>query len=315
MDNNNQGRVATTSHSDVKMTDNEFSSAESTVNGSEDKNSSETSTQDSSATAGIFKVGEKILATHCGLRYVARVLDFDAEKGHYFIHYDGWNKKWDEWVTPERMFEDNEANRKEGERLKVEHLSRLAKKSSSSKRRKEGGDDDGEDEDGDSQVKLNLPEDLKTYVIKDWENLTQKNKVCNLPKSEDRTVFQILQDFVASKKKIPVMAQICDGLLVYFDRALPNILLYRVERSQYEKLREEYPNRRVCEMYGGEHLLRLFVRLPQLLANTELDESETRQLCARLVDLLKFMSKNATDYFGSENDGSQEQYIAVSNSA
>jgi mortality factor 4-like protein 1 len=272
------------------------------------------------STSASFKVGDRILATHGTLRYVAKILEVDEEQG-YFVHYDGWNKKWDEWITLDRMFEDNEENRIIAQRLKEEHINRSTKRVSSStsnsgKRKKNDAsstaNDDGDDEKDDENaggasealpaVKLNLPEDLKTFVIRDWENLTQKNKICNLPKSQ--TVVKILADFAATKKKAPVFAQICEGLSVYFDRALPTILLYRVERPQYERLRSEHPDKRNCELYGGEHLLRLFVRLPQLLSNTELDEIETKQLCARLQDLLRFVSKNVTEYFGGgENDG------------
>jgi mortality factor 4-like protein 1 len=267
-----------------------------------------------------FKIGDKVLAIHGVLRYVAKILDVDAAKG-YFIHYDGWNHRWDEWVPIDRIFEDNEENRKISEKLKMEQLSKQKRSnnssSNSSKRKRDTDDveddDKKEDEpvDTPTPVKLNLSEDLKTYVIRDWENLTQNGKICNLPKPSGKTVVKILEDFIASKKRGGPLSQICDGLQVYFDRALPTMLLYRVERAQYDRLRSDNANKRNCELYGGEHLLRLFVRLPQLLGNTELDESETKQLCNRLQDLLKFISKNASEYFGNENDGAYSPYVAA----
>lgn len=49
------------------------------------------------------------------------------------------------------------------------------------------------------------------------------------------------------------------GLILYFDKALGNNLLYRFERPQLVEQRrlakEEKP---MSEIYGAEHLLRLF---------------------------------------------------------
>ena len=33
----------------------------------------------------------------------AKVLKVDAEKRRYFIHYDGYEADWDEWVGPKRI--------------------------------------------------------------------------------------------------------------------------------------------------------------------------------------------------------------------
>ena len=259
-----------------------------------------------------YKIGDRVLAKHGPLLYAAKVEEVDPLKGA-FLHYEGWKRKWDEWVSNDRIYEDNETNRKLRDTLKMEQTiktSRAAERRNSAnynqKRRKDAGDDnDGEEEDvfADSSIRLNLSEELKIYVVRDWENLTQKNMICNLPKSPEKSVSRIFADFLATKKKLSVMTHICDGLSVYFDRALPTILLYRAERPQLETLKEQNPDKRYCEIYGGEHLLRLFVRLPQLLTTTDLDELETKQLCSRLVELLKFLTKHTTTYFGTENDG------------
>jgi len=269
-------------------------------------------------TGGIkFKVNQRLLVQHLDLLYVAKILEIDEEKGLYKIHYDKWNSKWDEWVGLDRMYEDTEENRKLAERKKQELLNKSTKRSApattgSNKRKRDQNPtmDDPEDDKEDNDklddpppVRLNLSDDLKNHVIRDWENLTQNGKVCDLPKPADKTVTKILGDFKASKKKAAVFAQICDGISVYFERALPTILLYRAERAQYERLRAEHPDLRNCDLYGGEHLLRLFVRLPNLLANTDLDDAETKQLCARLQDLIRFMSKESSKYFSDNDSG------------
>lgn len=54
------------------------------------------------------------------------------------------------------------------------------------------------------------------------------------------------------------MEQVVSGLKLYFDKALGNILLYRFERQQYVELMERHPEKKKSEIYGVEHLLRLF---------------------------------------------------------
>lgn len=66
---------------------------------------------------------------------------------------------------------------------------------------------------------------------------------------------------------------------MYFDKALPLILLYRQEREQYDRLRASAGKDFVpSEVYGAEHLLRLFVRLPHLLAQTAMSQQEVSQV-------------------------------------
>ena len=54
------------------------------------------------------------------------------------------------------------------------------------------------------------------------------------------------------------MKQVVEGLKVYFDKALGNILLYKHERNQYVQILKSKPAARMSDLYGPEHLLRLF---------------------------------------------------------
>jgi len=53
-------------------------------------------------TKPLFTNNELIFALHQGKTYKAKILDlkFDEETNEwqYYIHYDGWNKKWDTWA-------------------------------------------------------------------------------------------------------------------------------------------------------------------------------------------------------------------------
>ena len=95
-------------------------------------------------------------------------------------------------------------------------------------------------------------------------------------------------------------ALIGEGLAVYFDKALLPMLLYSQEKEQYDEFLNENQSLRPRDIYGGEHLLRLFVRLPSLLSQSELTEDEAYALQTRLNEFCKFLVKNLSEYFTTE---------------
>ena len=84
-----------------------------------------------------------------------------------------------------------------------------------------------------------------------------------------------------------------DGIAMLFDEALASRLLYREEMAQLRTLESipEYAAMPFSELYGCEHLLRLFVRLPDMIEG-ELDESEARPIIAKVNDFVRFLHKN-----------------------
>lgn len=47
----------------------------------------------------------------------------DPRKGSYYVHYQGWKKRWDEWVSPDRIMPINEENRALAAKVRVPQLS------------------------------------------------------------------------------------------------------------------------------------------------------------------------------------------------
>jgi len=84
-----------------------------------------------------------------------------------------------------------------------------------------------------------------------------------------------------------------DGIATLFDEALTSRLLYREETPQLHALDNipEYSVTPFSELYGCEHLLRLFVRLPDMLAG-QLDEADARPVIAKVNDFVRFLHKN-----------------------
>ncbi|KAJ8425132.1 hypothetical protein Cgig2_011098 [Carnegiea gigantea] len=80
------------------------------------------------------------------------------------------------------------------------------------------------------------------------------------------------------------IAEILNGLRCYFDKALPLMLLYKKERQQYHDAVTN--NASPSTIYGAEHLLRLFVKLPELLAYVNMEEETlTRRIKALSLSL------------------------------
>lgn len=84
------------------------------------------------------------------------------------------------------------------------------------------------------------------------------------------------------------MPQVADGLVSYFDKTLVSRLLYTSEWPQAEQALAG--GRKPSTVYGAEHLLRLFVKLPELLAQTSLRPDQGPFLSSCLNDALRYIA-------------------------
>lgn len=127
------------------------------------------------------------------------------------------------------------------------------------------------------------------------------------------TVARILDEYVATKRRekadkpeLLAAREITEGVKLYFDRALPVYLIYRFERQQFDEIEDTILNQQLetepdipwSEIYGMEHLLRLFTRLPRLIVVERLAASEQRQLQQRLADLVRFVARRFDEIGG-----------------
>lgn len=255
------------------------------------------------------------------------------DKRSYFVHYDGWNAKWDEWLKAPRMMKDTPENRqlakqkqdeaKAAARQKKSGKGKKRKsadtnKKSSSKKNKSGVESFVDDDTVDSEsqqlalreLKIKFPGQLKKQLITDWENITREQMLVPLPR--EPSVSAILDAFLESKQwkgaQLEQTKAVCDGLRQYFNRALGLVLLYRFERPQYEQVVEKKQD--VCDVYGAEHLLRLFIKLPSLLVHTALEKQELAVLQGKFSDFLKWLVKHLDTYFAKEYLPTDAKYHA-----
>ncbi|KAF9600249.1 hypothetical protein IFM89_005073, partial [Coptis chinensis] len=155
-------------------------------------------------------------------------------------------------------------------------------------------------------VKVQIPSTLKKQLLDDCEYVTQLGKLVKLPRAP--CVDDIMKKYLDHKSKKDAIigesvGEILKGLRSYFDKALPIMLLYKKEFQQYREAIAN--NTSPSTVYGAEHLLRLFVKLPEMLTYANIDEETMTQLLQNLHDFLKFLQKSQSMFFLSTYDVSQ----------
>ncbi|KAK4699208.1 mortality factor 4-like protein 1, partial [Phenoliferia sp. Uapishka_3] len=203
---------------------------------------------------------------------------------------------------------------------------------------KRGRDGEGEDEYMKRpEIKITIPDQLKVQLVDDWEAVTKNMQLVKLPR--DPCVDVILEewnkfhqneepetrrqvDFFFSPRDqsdlpyffLRLTAEVASGLRLYFNKALGNNLLYRFEREQYSTQMKNAAaansNREVevSSIYGAEHLLRLFVNLPELLAHTAMDAETVTVLKLHMSAFLSWMMLNKAILFAPAYDNTSSAY-------
>lgn len=239
-----------------------------------------------------WKQGDTVYAKHTdGLLYPAKVKKTNADAA--FVHYSGWNIKWDEWVKFTALLPPTDETKQLAVKLLKQAKARK-NKVEGNKRKKKGGTskkgkkrkvkkgkkvDDSvvpEEERRSKKmgiVQIKVPGALKRRLLIDWENVTRQKHLLKLPCST--TVRDILDAFLLTKTKNPkdmqLATEVMTGLRNFFDRVLGSVLLYRFERPQYQETRAEHEGKEASEIYGAEHFSRLFVKLPDILKNLDME--------------------------------------------
>ncbi|KAI6127145.1 MRG-domain-containing protein [Pisolithus sp. B1] len=271
---------------------------------------------------------------------------------HFFVHYKGWKQTWDEWVSITRLLKYDETNVALQKALTNQASAAAASSSGAAKgksasggtstagmgsgrARKDGrGTKRGREEDDSHrkpEMKLNVPEVLKVQLVDDWEAVTKNNQLVPLPRKPN--VLDILQEFKDHVIKMGkqtslrdpelILPTITSGLQVYFDRSLGANLLYRFERPQYAEIRKTYvtgpkvvvgQEKEMSAIYGAEHLLRMLVSLPQMVANSTMDGESVGLVKDYVNELLVFLVDERSRFFLTEYESSSLQYQNISRS-
>jgi mortality factor 4-like protein 1 len=252
----------------------------------------------------------------------------------FLVHFTGWNSRWDRWVGVDQMYKDtlenrircsanhNSNNKRSSSRSSTEPLTR--KRTTAAAGSSGGGTRAAAMNARDYIDACELPCTLKTVLVDDHERITAA------PLCEDQvrprrmvhvvpaavSIAKVLHHFCRRKAKeilkndatanVSSVQHFETGLAELFDEALPKCLLYPQERPQHDRVVEEQklkkatePPKRLCELYGCEFLLRLYVRLPALLLTAT---TKREPIFPRLLtELLVLMQKNRQALFTVQN--------------
>lgn len=291
-----------------------------------------------------FNEGEKVFCFHGPLLYEGKIQKIKVKDkiAKYFIHYSGWNSKWDEWVSESRIMEHCEETIKRQKELKQQHLSKKGKgvKNPKEEKREEKREEllccdvqsstlpppvkkrkarpsssiNDQSRIKKVEVRVVIPKDLQRYLLDDCDFVLRQKQLVPLPKPEDLTVSGILNKYEKFKADnsndgsgAGSMKEVCCGINEYFNVMVGSHLLYKFERLQYSDLLKEYPDKQMVDIYGAEHLLRLFVKLTDVLPQLN-DESSMEFIVVHVHDFLDFLLKNCDSFFVDEYENSTPDY-------
>ena len=163
-------------------------------------------------------------------------------------------------------------------------------------------------------VKITIPRDLRRFLLDDADFVTRQKQLVPLPKQEDKTIKAVLNDYIQHKRKgqneakMSTCEEVIKGIAEYFDVVLGTQLLYKFERPQYADLLKENPNKTMSEVYGSEHLLRLFVKMGGMLSFANLDDKSMHFIVTQIQDFLEWMTQGADDKFSCEYEAATPEY-------
>ncbi|CAH8868685.1 unnamed protein product [Trichobilharzia szidati] len=194
-----------------------------------------------------------------------------------------------------------------------------------------------ENEDGllsQPRLSMSLPPSLKSWLIDDWDLITRQARLYELPASQP--ICNVLSDFLeaceaeisqksestgetkeectssesqnsqlTTTTKLPINAgvrrEFVAGIQHFFNLTIGSHLLYKFERLQYAELLKHHTDKKMSDIYGSIHLLRLFVKLRDMVSCVRVDEHSLPMLEASVAEFLQFLQQNESRYFRIED--------------
>jgi mortality factor 4-like protein 1 len=180
------------------------------------------------------------------------------------------------------------------------------------------------------KITLAMPPILKHYLVQDFDEVTNNVRLLKLPVVP--SVSTVVDEWVATTRapvagagdRVPAFSAIGEGVKHYFAEAVGTMLLYKLERQQYNDLVRCIPSNagglmskklqsHILHSFGAIHLLRFITKMPVHLPAVPMAEGSDVlvQLKSRMEDLLAFMLRHHARIFSHEYQDADEEYNAA----
>ncbi|RZF44454.1 hypothetical protein LSTR_LSTR002227 [Laodelphax striatellus] len=144
-----------------------------------------------------------------------------------------------------------------------------------------------------------FPKELKTFLLDDWDFITRQHKLCFLPAQS--TMEKICKHFISMHDGVEKeeVEWIMSFLRSYFDVALGHRLLYKFERIQYGDILKLHPSKKMSEIYGGPHILRLINYMEENLEWSNMEEKYFDVCSKVMASFLQYLIQKSYVYCSS----------------
>ncbi|AET41661.1 Eaf3p Ecym_8391 [Eremothecium cymbalariae DBVPG len=178
------------------------------------------------------------------------------------------------------------------------------------------------------KITVRMPVVLKSLLVDDWELITKERKLVELPCAP--SVHDILAKYYKDRSaqlQSPVgqalLHEFVEGVALYFDQSLSHLLLYRLERLQFDEVcgstmpdagTDALPQQlspRPSTVYGGIHLVRLISLIPELIAGTTMDEKSCHTVVSQCESLLNWIGTRIEQLIPNKYINTSAQYEGV----
>eukprot|EP00835_Amoeboradix_gromovi_P003521 NODE_235_length_13458_cov_0.279737.p9 type:complete len:215 gc:universal NODE_235_length_13458_cov_0.279737:873-229(-) len=149
-----------------------------------------------------------------------------------------------------------------------------------------------------------IPESLKEVLIDDRENIVIDNFLVDYITCVDNIVQEYKKTII---DQFFYLNEYLDGLVAYFNIALPCQLLYLFERPQLKQYQLDQ-NFKPSQKYGLQHFLRLFTVLPSIMPFSNLNDALKEEFQQFTEDLLQWLGEHL-EYAGKYTKAT-DKYIS-----
>lgn len=168
------------------------------------------------------------------------------------------------------------------------------------------------------KLRLRISPRLKQMVLDDHAMVMNRGRILRIPRPEGSTVRHILQawrkkmdemDDVVGDEQIEAIEIVADSLILYFNNSLRQFLLYQIEVPLCDRMLGKQDGHVAADLYGVEHLVRLLVKLPELVCVAMMALPESAKYIVTVEDLLQDLISYLVDSRNSAIFAGADEYV------